>query len=286
MLADPSADGSSDAGILVPTSVHAAEVRSQRELFAAETGATDTGFMSESDSRDVARLEASLPHDIPDATESDPAAAALTATRTNEGEPPPTSAADIETLDFDVALFEAALPPDIPAPAENALAAASSPEDEPPPTQAAELDIPDFDVALFEASLPPDIPAPVAHEPARARLAATSPHDGKSLLTSAAAHPRNKTPAAKQPLRTATARGKTNDRVRISFPAARKLAAAAPPATTPRPRPRAGKADHGPRELLIGRVPRDDRDEVMPALRLIPVMRASLPPPPPALALK
>jgi hypothetical protein len=189
----------------------------------------------------------------------------------------------------DVELFEASLPHDIPDPAgsdpaASALAGASVNEVEPPLTSAAEIDVPDFDVALFEAALPREISVPAARDPAIATLAAARPRAGKPLLKPAANHPRNKTPAAKQPLRSATAHGKTNGAAGTSRPAPRSVAAAAPPATIPHARPRAGKADHGPRELLIARVPPSDRDEVMPAQRLIPVIR--LPLPSPSLALK
>jgi pyruvate/2-oxoglutarate dehydrogenase complex dihydrolipoamide acyltransferase (E2) component len=187
----------------------------------------------------------------------------------------PTGAVDVR--DVEIELFEAALPPDIP------VSAASVGKAEPSLTSAAEFEIPNFDVALFEAGLPRDIPAP-AHDPAIPKPAAASPHEGKPPLKPAANHPRNKTPAAKQPLRSATARGKTNDAPGTSRPAPRSVAAAAPPATILHARPRAARADHGPRELFIARVPPSDRDEVMPAQRLIPVIR--LPLPPPSLALK
>jgi hypothetical protein len=235
-LADPSDDGSSDADIIVPASVHAAEARSQRELFAT----ADTGLATGFDIRDVELFEASLPHDTADPVASDRAQGARAAARADVLEPPLTSAA--------------------------------------------EFDGPPFDVALFEAALPRDISVPAAHGPAIATLAVARPREGKPPLKSAASHPRNKTPAAKQPLRSAAARGKTNDAAETSRPAPRSVAAAAPPATIPHARPRAGKADHGPRELLIARVPPSDRDEVMPAQRLIPVIR--LPLPSPSLALK
>ncbi len=279
VLADPSGDLSIDADIVVPASAHAAEAQSQRELFAT----AGTGLTIEFDNRDVdiELFEAALPPDIPAPAAHDPAAMALVEASADEG-------AVLQSADFDVALFEAGLPRDIPAPAgESAaaiLATASAHEGESALTSAAKFDVPDFDVALFEASLPPDIPAPARHYSAAATLAAASPHDVKTPLKSAADHLRNKTPAAKQPLRSAVARGKTNDPARTSRSAARNVAAAAPPATISRPRPRAAKPDHGPRELFVARLPPDDRDEVMPAQRPIPVMRMSLPPP--SLALK
>jgi hypothetical protein len=58
------------------------------------------------------------------------------------------------------------------------------------------------------------------------------------------------------------------------------------PAPLPRVGPRAVGFDRGPRMLFIARVPPSDRDEAMPAQTPIPVTRVSLPPPPPALALK
>jgi hypothetical protein len=194
--------------------------------------------------------------------------------------------------DFDVELFEAGLPRDVPAPAGHdlaavALAATSSDEDKPLMELAAKFHTWDFTAELFEASLPRDIPAPAGKDAAAATLATASPDEGKPQLKSAADHLRNKPPAAMQPLRSSMARGKTNKAARTALPAARKVAAA-PPAITPRARPRAAMPGHGPRELFIGRVPPSDRDEVMPALRLIPVMRVWLPPPPPppSLALK
>jgi hypothetical protein len=279
-LADPSDDGSSGADIVVPASVHAAEARSQRELFVM----ADTGLATDFDIRDVALFEASLPHDTADPVASDRAQAACAAASADELEPPLTSAAEFDGPPFDAALFEAALPRDVPAPMAHDLAVASAQEDEPPQISVAKLEIPDSDVALFEAALPRDISVPAARGPAIATLAVARPREGKPPLKSAASHPRNKTPAAKQPLRSAAARGKTNDAAGTSRPAPRSVAAAAPPATIPHARPRAGKADHGPRELLIARVPPSDRDEVMPAQRLIPVIR--LPLPSPSLALK
>jgi hypothetical protein len=58
------------------------------------------------------------------------------------------------------------------------------------------------------------------------------------------------------------------------------------PAPRPRIGPRAVGFDGGRRMLFIARVPPSDRDEAMPAQTPIPVTRVSLPPPPPALALK
>src|SRR5205814_1112351 len=98
----------------------------------------------------------------------------------------------------------------------------------------------DFDVELFEAGLPHDMSTP----------AAVRRHPGTVPSKSAAEHPRNKAPAAKQPLRPAAAPGKPNESARTTSPAARKPAAAAPPATIPHARPRAPKPDHGPRELF------------------------------------
>jgi hypothetical protein len=57
-------------------------------------------------------------------------------------------------------------------------------------------------------------------------------------------------------------------------------------ASLPRVGPRAVGFDRGPRTLFIARVAPSDRDEPMPAQTPIPVTRASLPPPAPALALK
>ncbi|HEX3498716.1 MAG TPA: hypothetical protein VHT04_05280 [Stellaceae bacterium] len=147
-----------------------------------------------------------------------------------------------------------------------------------------EFDISDFDVELFEAALPRDVPAPVEHDAAAATLQASSPDEGQPPLKSAADHPPTKIPAAKQPLRSSRTRAKTGNPARTSLPAARKVGAAQP-ATNPHARPHAAKPDRGPRELFIARLPPSDRDEVMPALRPIPVMRVALPPPP-ALALK
>jgi hypothetical protein len=192
-------------------------------------------------------------------------------------------ATEFDTSDFDVELFEASLPRDVPVlavhdPATATFATAISDDGAPPLQSAVEPATADFDVALFEASLPHDIPAP-----ATAMLAPASLHAGKPSLTSAADHPRNEMPAAKRPLRPAAARGKTNGPARTASPA-RKAIAAAPPATIPHARPRAPKPDHGPRELFIARLPPDDRDEVMPPQRAIPVIRMPLPPP--SLALK
>lgn len=150
-----------------------------------------------------------------------------------------------------------------------------------------EFDVSDFNVERFEASLPPVIPAPAARDSAATMLAAARSDERKPPPRPAADHPRNKTPAAKQPLRSGTTRGKTNDTpARISVPVGWGVVAAAPPATTPRMRPRAARPDRGPHVLIIARVAPSDRDEAMPAQPLTPVTRAPLPLPPPSLALK
>lgn len=172
-----------------------------------------------------------------------------------------------------VALFEAALPRDIAAPAENDAAAASEGM---PPTSVLEFATGDFDVELFEAALPRDAAAPAENDAAVAS-------EGKPPPISAAVLPPKRMLAARQPPERTRARGKASNPAPASRPAAGKLAAA-PPATNPHARPRAARAERGPRELFIARLPPSDRDEVMPAVRPIPVIRASLPPP--AVALK
>jgi hypothetical protein len=285
--ADPSEDHPSDADIVIPASAPTAEALSQRDFVATAS----TRLTAEFNIRafDVQLFEASLPRDIPAPAGNEPAAATLAAASLDEVKPPLESAAGFDTRDFDIELFEAGLPREIPAPAGNDAAAAtsataSSDEGKPSLKSTTEFETCDFDVELFEASLPRDISAPAGHDPAAATFAAASSDEGKPSLKSAVDHPRNKPPAAKQPLRSSMIRGKTNHPARAALPATRKVAVA-PSATIPHARPRAAKRDHGPRELFIGRVPSSDRDEVMPALRLIPVMRVWLPPPP-ALALK
>jgi hypothetical protein len=278
VVADPSIGLSVDAGTADPVSVHAAEARSQRELFATANIGFTAGF--DDGDFDVERFAASLPRNMPQPSGRDAAAATVTSVSSEETLE---SAAELDTPDFNVAFFEAGLPRDMPVPQERdpaapAPATASSDGGEPPLQSAAEPASADFDVALFEAP-PHDKPAPEA-----ATRAVAAAHASKPPLTSAADHPRNKTPAAKRPLRSAAARGKTTEPARTARPAARNVAAAAPPATIAHARPRTAKPDHGPRELFIARVPPDERDEMMPAQRAIPVMRMSLPPP--TLALK
>jgi hypothetical protein len=148
-----------------------------------------------------------------------------------------------------------------------------------------EFDTSDFNVERFEASLPSVIAAPAGRASSATMLAAAQSNERKPPPKPAADHPRNKTPAAKQPLHQGTTRGKTHDTpARISVPVGWGVVAAAPPATTPRMRPHAARPDRGPRELIIARVAPSDRDEAMPAQPLTPVTRAKLAPP--ALALK
>jgi hypothetical protein len=275
ILADAIADGSSDADSVAETSLHAAEARSQREVFATVGAGFTIGF-------DVELFEAGLPHDISTRALEDQAAASPAAAPSDGTEPA------LRSPDFDVALFEAGLPPEIAAPLDDqaaipALVTAGANEGETTRQSAARSAVADFDVALFEAGLPRDRPNASKADPAIATPLALRAHPRAVPSKPAAAHPRNGTPAVKQPLRSAAARGKPNDPARTASPTARK-AAAAPPATIPGSRPRAGKPDHGPRELFIARLPPVERDEVMPALRPVPVTRASLPPP--ALALK
>jgi hypothetical protein len=282
VLADPSTELSIGAGAADPVSAHAAEIRSQRDLVATARNGFTAGF--DDGDFDVERFEASLPRNMPHPSGEDAAAATVTSVNSQETTSPLESAAELDVPDFDVALFEVGLPRDMPVPPERDPAASSpatanADECKLPLQSAAEPVTADFDVALFEAALPRDEPAPEA-----ATLAVAAAHASKPPLTSAVEHPRHKTPAAKRPLRSAAARGKTTEPARTARPAARNVAAAAPPATIAHARPRTAKPYHGPRELFIARVPSDERDEMMPAQRATPVMRMSLPPP--TLALK
>src|SRR5260221_10197664 len=90
---------------------------------------------------------------------------------------------EFDNRDVDIELFEAALPPDIPAPAAHDPAAMSLVEAS--ADEGAVLQSADFDVALFEAGLPRDIPAP-AGEAAAAILPTTNADEGRSAPTSAA----------------------------------------------------------------------------------------------------
>src|SRR5690348_1695227 len=138
ILADPTADDPIAADSVAATSAHAAEVRSQREVFAT----VGPGFAIDFD---VELFEAGLPHDMSTPAQDDRAAVSAAAALSDAGEPAPQSA------EFDVALFEAGLPPDIAAPAEDeaaipTLMTATADEGKSGVQSAAEFAVANFDV--------------------------------------------------------------------------------------------------------------------------------------------